>query len=92
MGEAKSGISRLKVGPAMPSVRHSRAVSRSAVTWVQRPKGAEPESRHAGRQKAYSCKVERLGRIQSLPAFDPKRFETAAKDATGCERATAHSL
>ena len=27
--------------------------------------------------------VERLARIQSMPAFDPKSFETAVKDATG---------
>ena len=32
MSKAESGISRLNVGPAMPSVRHNRAVSRSAVT------------------------------------------------------------
>ena len=32
MSKAESGISRLNVGPAMPSVRHHRAVSRSAVT------------------------------------------------------------
>ncbi len=39
MSEAKSGISRLNLGPAMPRVRHSRALSRRAVTRVQRPKG-----------------------------------------------------
>jgi len=27
--------------------------------------------------------TQRLGRIQSMPAFDPKSFETAIKDATG---------
>jgi len=27
--------------------------------------------------------TQRLGRIQSMPAFDPKCFETAIKDATG---------
>jgi uncharacterized protein with GYD domain len=27
--------------------------------------------------------TQRLGRIQSMPAFDPKSFETAVKDATG---------
>ena len=54
--------------------------------------GIALEGMGAGRQKPYHCKVERLGRIQSLPAFDPKSFETAVKDATGCERAAAHSL
>ena len=54
--------------------------------------GSALEGMGAGRQKPYHCKVERLGRIQSLPAFDPKSFETAVKDATGCERAAAHSL
>ena len=34
MSKAESGISRLNVGPAMPSVRHNRAVSRSAVMSV----------------------------------------------------------
>jgi uncharacterized protein with GYD domain len=27
--------------------------------------------------------TQHLGRIQSMPAFDPKSFETAVKDATG---------
>jgi hypothetical protein len=38
--------------------------------------------------------TQRLGRIQSLPAFDPKSFETAVKDATGLSapRLTACSL
>ena len=27
--------------------------------------------------------TQRLGRIQSMPAFDPKSFEAAIKDATG---------
>jgi len=27
--------------------------------------------------------TQHLGRIQSMPAFDPKSFETAIKDATG---------
>ena len=27
--------------------------------------------------------TQRLGRIQSMPAFDPKSFEAAVKDATG---------
>src|SRR5262249_5381528 len=27
--------------------------------------------------------TQRLGRIQSMPAFDPKSFETAIKDAAG---------
>jgi hypothetical protein len=33
-------------------------------------------------RKAWAL-VERLARIQSMPAFDPKSFETAVKDATG---------
>jgi hypothetical protein len=33
--------------------------------------------------KAWGALVERLARIQSMPAFDPKSFETAVKDATG---------
>jgi hypothetical protein len=37
----------------------------------------------AGRQKAYNCKLGRLARIQTMPAFDPMSFETAVKDATG---------
>ena len=30
--------------------------------------------------------TQRLGRIQSMPAFDAKSFETAIKDAAGCAR------
>ena len=35
--------------------------------------------------------TQRLGRIQSMPAFDPKSFETAVK-AQRSERGAAHSL
>jgi hypothetical protein len=36
--------------------------------------------------------TQRLGRIQSMPAFDPKSFETAVQGRNGAERAAAHSL
>ena len=36
--------------------------------------------------------TQHLGRIQSMPAFDPKSFETAVQGRNGAERAVAHSL